>query len=238
MKKVLVTLLNYTREPLKIVWLARKIMTQEIPDRLEEVNVSEEELQENFRRVIKELPSPLEFVNTIWLFKNVSRQFTHQLVRTRTASYAQQSLRVVPKENFYDRDDYYLPPKILEEKAKIEFLKEAMYTIQNLYRKALSMGFDVGDARIILPIGIYTKIMMSINYRNLLNFLYQRLCYINQDEIRKVAQMMKEEIKNKMGEVFSEPINEPCLVLGKCLFPYHPCEFRKKLVSINTHTKC
>jgi thymidylate synthase (FAD) len=227
MKKPIVKLIDFTREPLKIVWLARKIMEQEVPESLEEIKVSEKELEENFRRVINELQSPLEFINTVWIFKNVSRQFTHQLVRKRTASYAQQSLRVVPKERFYEDYDFYVPPEIEKDSRKLEFLKKAMHNIQELYREALSLGFKVEDARIILPIGIYTSIMMCINYRNLLNFLYQRLCHVAQAEIRTVALMMREEIRSKIGEIFAEPIKEPCLALGRCLFPYTPCEFRK-----------
>jgi len=231
MKEPFVKLLDYTKDPLKVIWLARRIMEQEIPESIDEVNVSEEELKENFRRIVKEIPTPLEFVNTIWLFKNVSRQFTHQLVRTRTATFAQQSMRVVRKEDFFDKGHYYIPPKIQKDEKKKAFLEKAMCTIQNLYREALSMGFDIEDARIILPIGIHTCIMMRIDYRNLRHFLIQRLCDLAQAEIRMVAQKMKTEIRNKMGAIFAEPIDKPCIALGICQLPYNPCEFRDQYLA-------
>jgi len=43
--------------------------------------------------------APLEFVNIHFLISGVSRTFTHQLVRQRTAAYAQESMRFAVKES-------------------------------------------------------------------------------------------------------------------------------------------
>src|SRR5258705_6882218 len=48
----------------------------------------------------KTIRSSWEFAEYTFEIKNVTRAFTHQLVRTRTGSYAQQAQRVVDMKNF------------------------------------------------------------------------------------------------------------------------------------------
>jgi len=223
-----VALLSFTPEPLKAIYVAYRIMHHEVPDSLEELDVSREEMEEVFRRLLKEgVQVPFEFVQTTWLFKGVSRQFTHQLVRHRTAAYMQQSMRVVPKESFADRRDFIVPPKIRKNERAYKIYKKTMYIIQHYYRKLRELGVDVQDARCILPIGIHTCIMMTINYRNLLHFARQRLCLAAQWEIRKATKLMREEVKRKMGEIFAEPMAPPCESLGVCWMPHFDCPKRR-----------
>jgi hypothetical protein len=54
--------------------------------------------------------TPLEWIQMSILFENVSRAFTHQLVRTRMATYAQESMRFAVKDNV--QDAVKLPPSL------------------------------------------------------------------------------------------------------------------------------
>lgn len=54
--------------------------------------------------------TPLEWVQFSILFENVTRAFTHQLVRTRTATYVQESMRFAVKEDVAEA--VKLPPSI------------------------------------------------------------------------------------------------------------------------------
>src|SRR5205085_233882 len=56
------------------------------------------------------LTAPLEFVKFHFFVEGVTRSFTHQLVRQRTAVYAQESLRFAVKDNF--AAEAYTPPSI------------------------------------------------------------------------------------------------------------------------------
>jgi thymidylate synthase ThyX len=63
-------------------------------------SMGEEEKQKELKYVFGTIGSSWEFVDYIFLITGVSRAFTHELVRTRQASYAQQSMRAVNMEDF------------------------------------------------------------------------------------------------------------------------------------------
>src|SRR5690606_21060936 len=62
--------------------------------------MSEEELSKELEYIAGTIRSSWEFVDYTFEIKDVTRAFTHQLVRTRTASYAQQAQRVVDMGHF------------------------------------------------------------------------------------------------------------------------------------------
>jgi hypothetical protein len=53
------------------------------------------ELLEELEYMANTIPSSWEFVDYTFMIEGVTRAFTHQLVRTRTASFAQQTMRVL-----------------------------------------------------------------------------------------------------------------------------------------------
>ncbi len=57
------------------------------------------------------LKAPLEAVNLHWMIEGVTRSFTHQMVRQRTAVYAQESLRFAVKEDAASA--VALPPSLM-----------------------------------------------------------------------------------------------------------------------------
>src|SRR5271170_1123671 len=62
--------------------------------------MSEETLLEELDYIAKTIRSSWEFCSFTFQIEDVTRAFTHQLVRTRTGSYAQQSQRSVNMEDF------------------------------------------------------------------------------------------------------------------------------------------
>ena len=50
--------------------------------------------------IARTIPSCWEFLHYTYVIEDVTRAFTHQLVRSRTASFAQQTMRVLPMEDF------------------------------------------------------------------------------------------------------------------------------------------
>jgi thymidylate synthase ThyX len=56
---------------------------------------SEEERQEHLAYMRDTIKSSWEFVDYVFRIEGVTRAFTHQLVRTRTGSYAQEAMRVI-----------------------------------------------------------------------------------------------------------------------------------------------
>ena len=56
---------------------------------------SEEDIYKELLYMANTIPSSWEFVEYKFLINDVTRAFTHQFVRTRTGSYAQQTMRVL-----------------------------------------------------------------------------------------------------------------------------------------------
>ncbi len=163
--------------------------------------------------------SPLEHVKFTFAIEGVSRALTHQLVRHRLASYSQQSMRYVKEKDF----DYIIPPTIEKnQEAKNEF-EELMNAIQQSYTKLLTlMGQDniIGetanqDARFVLPQAAETKIVVTMNCRELLHFFKHRCCSRAQWEIRSLAEKMLADCRSRLPLLFSQA-GAKCVSLGFC----------------------
>ena len=82
-----------------------------------------------------------------------------------------------------------------ELKDKISASYEACY---QLYKELLDKGVAKEQARLVLPLSLYTQFYWTINARALLNFLSLRLDQHAQYEIRQYAQVIAEIMKSKM----------------------------------------
>ena len=151
--------------------------------------------------------SPLEHVKFTFAIEGVSRALTHQLVRHRIASFSQQSQRYVKEKDF----DYIVPPSIEGNlQAKNEFEK-LMITIQQSYTKLLVLldqdnlkGESANqDVRFVLPQAAETKIVVSMNCRELLHYFEHRCCSRAQWEIRQLANQMLDICRQKLPAVFA-----------------------------------
>jgi len=162
--------------------------------------------------------SPVEHASFTFLVEGISRACSHQLVRHRLASYSQQSQRYVSEEEF----DYLIPPSIREDEELKTLFKRTMEDIQKTYsyladhlvQKGNSSESAREDARFVLPNATETKIMVTMNARELLHFFRQRLCNRAQWEIRAMALAMLKLAKPIAPTIFRNA-GPPC-VNGKC----------------------
>jgi len=163
--------------------------------------------------------SPIEHVSFTFAIEGISRACSHQLVRHRLASYSQQSQRYVSEVSGFD---YVIPPSIkADPELKKEFIramKDAQAAYNNLVTKLNERGFAGEaanqDARFILPNAAETKIMVTMNARELLHFFRVRCCNRAQWEIRAMAELMLKRVK-KAAPVIFEKAGPGCL--------YAPC---------------
>ncbi len=163
--------------------------------------------------------SPLEHVKFTFAVEGVSRALTHQLVRHRLASYSQQSQRYVKEKDF----SYIIPPSIKKNpKASVEF-NRLMVEIQASYDKLSKYLSESGkegqmanqDVRFVLPQAAETKIVVTMNCRELLHFFKHRCCSRAQWEIRALANAMLKICKEKLPAVFLKG-GAKCEDLGYC----------------------
>ena len=201
-----VKLLNYTQEPEKTVALAGRLCYS--PKNIEETqNGLDRDYIAKMVNMLRDSGhlSTFEHVSFTFGIEGVSRALTHQLVRHRLASYSQQSQRYVKEKQF----EYIIPDSI--KKAGIEDrFKERMATIQEWYNEAMELGIPAEDARFYLPNASETKIIVTMNARELLHFFEHRCCNRAQWEIRAMADEMIKLAKEKAPYIF-ENSGPPCV---------------------------
>lgn len=77
-------------------------------------------------------------------------------------------------------------------------LKEMYEKVYAVYEEFLAQGVAKEQARIILPLSLYTQFYWTVNARSLINFLMLRLDEHAQYEIRVYAEKINEVFKEKM----------------------------------------
>lgn len=153
----------------------------------------QEKVDDELKYMADTLPSSWEFLHLSFSITGVTRAFTHQLVRTRTASYAQQAMRIV-KVNEGAGWDHLIPNKIDADELMLKEYEDAMANIAQCHKHLMSLGADAQDARGILPTNILTNICMSINFRNFCDLVKKRDSYRVQGEYRDVVHLMVERV--------------------------------------------
>ena len=206
-----VKLIGFTPNPEKLPAMAAKLTHSKTkPEDLDKS--SEKELQAILEQVIKlGHTSVIEHTCFTFAISDVSRSLTHQLVRHRIASYAQQSQRYVN----LTEPQYVLPPTIGKEKEMKKAYQETMDLIWKQYNKLLEIGIPAEDARYVLPNATCTNIIVTMNARSLQNFFELRCCLHAQWEIRKLANRMLKEVKNIAPTIFKDS-GPPCKTKKIC----------------------
>lgn len=128
------------------------------------------------------LLAPLEFVDLHFFIEGVTRSFTHQMVRQRTAVFAQESMRFAVKEEIAARPG----PSVYVERPRREVWDRAMEQAHEAYKVLIGMGVPAEDARGLLPHDTLTRLNYKTNLRNLIDHAGNRLCTQAQFEWRYV----------------------------------------------------
>ena len=161
--------------------------------------------------------SPFEHASFTFAVENLSRVATHQLVRHRVASYSQQSQRYVAMNG----NEVIIPPSIASNDEAVKVFSEAAKAAGIADEKLVSLGVPKEDARFILPHGGDTRIVVTMNARELHHFFALRLCRRAQWEIRELAREMLREAR-KASPMLFESAGPACVTSGKC-HEAHPC---------------
>jgi len=164
--------------------------------------------------------SPLEHVSMTFAIRGISRSCSLQVVRHRLASYSQQSQRYVSMQDF----SYVIPPTIEADEelkgmfeATMEDTREKyLRIVRALNRKGIKGELANQDARFILPEAAETKIVVTMNCRELLHFFSVRCCNRAQWEIRRLANEMLRICREEVPSIFGREAGAKCERLGYC----------------------
>jgi thymidylate synthase (FAD) len=235
-----VILLEHTPNPEAVVAMAAKLCYSPSDiESLKEKTAAKD--QKQFVEKLMEIGhmSPIEHASFTFAVEGISRACSHQLVRHRLASYSQQSQRYVSEEAGFD---FIIPPSIKKDGELARYFRDFMNKAQEAYSHIVSRLNEKGlkgeeanqDARFILPNACETKIIITMNARELLHFFKQRCCNRAQWEIRSMAINMLRLVSRTAPAIFRNA--GPGCLKGKCPEGDYTCgkmkevrEFFKKL---------
>jgi len=205
-----VKLISYTPEPEKVCALAMRLCHyQGNIEELEE-KLTPEEISRLLNKAKKlQHMSIFEHASFTFYIEGVSRVTTHQLVRHRIASYSQQSQRYVKI-----KDEYVIPETIEKEEQRLNIYRDLINKAFEAYEELVKLGVPKEDARYLLPQAVESKIIVTMNARELMHFFTLRTCNSAQWEIRELAWKMLDLVKNVAPVIFSDA-GPPCF-RGPC----------------------
>jgi len=207
-QKPIVTLSCAPEDPLGVMAMVNGMYTGKVYRT--PADVSDAERREAWEAATVSLLSqaPLEWFQVSILFENVTRAFTHQLVRTRLAGYAQESMRFAVKEDAGDA--VKLPPSLEGTVPDAEFRAQCeadgvdpdinrsqaqnwrslwdhtIETIAENYNYLIEDGMPAEHARGLLPTNVLTRVHQHIDLGSLKRMAGNRLCTQAQFEWRAV----------------------------------------------------
>lgn len=139
----------------------------------------------------------------------VDRGISHELVRHRLASFAQESTRYCN----YSKDDFgseitFIIPDYLEYKSEgWNIWKESMKQAEDAYFKMLDFGLSPQQARAVLPNSLKTEVVMTANLREWRHFFKLRALGTTgkpHPQMLEVAVPLLEDMKNLIPVVFDD----------------------------------
>lgn len=142
----------------------------------------------------------------------VDRGVSHELVRHRIASFAQESTRYCnySKDKFGNEITVVLPcffdtgMGVLSNSLVYQEWKSSCEWAEEHYFNLLKMGATPQQARTVLPNSLKTEITITANYREWRNFFKLRTAEASHPQMREVAIPLLKELKTLIPIIFDD----------------------------------
>lgn len=142
----------------------------------------------------------------------VDRGVSHELVRHRIASFAQESTRYCnySKDKFGNEITVILPcffdtgMGILSNSLVYQEWKSACECAEERYFNLLKMGATPQQARTVLPNSLKTEITVTANYREWRNFFKLRTAEASHPQMREITIPLLKELKTLIPIIFDD----------------------------------
>ena len=197
---MLVRLLTFTPDPEQVVAAAARLCYSDASI-AELLGQAPEQVDGLLSKIMKLGHfSVLEHVSFTFGIEDISRSCSHQLVRHRIASFSQQSQRYVSHERSFA---VITPATIGEHQELLARFDTHMQDTHELYSDLLNAGVPAEDARFVLPNAAATKLVMTMNARELHHFFALRCCRRSQWEIQAMAREMLRLVRQTAPRLFT-----------------------------------
>jgi flavin-dependent thymidylate synthase len=177
------------------------------------------------------LGTPIEMAYFVFLLRDVPRAFTHQLVRTRLASYVQESTRFLGKKNLYQ----VLAPKTSISKNGVVDEDYVAGTVASIRSYVTIMDAGVmsnEDARLVLPHSLLTNVFWGISLSSLMTVYNVRwCCQAESSTWLPVMAGIRNALYDNYGDDISGFLTAPIDRGQDCGFHAsfdRPCEWKKR----------
>lgn len=184
-------------------------------------SMTESEKYGHFQYMLSTIRSPFEFVDYIFQIEGVSKNFTHQLVRTRTGAYQQETGRALEQDAFSTvRPDAFDSEGDDAAQEMFRLWSDAVADADANYKSLIAAGAALQDARAVLPSNMATNIMAKFNLRTLSDMARNRLCTRTAGEYQSAFRLMREAVLSV--HPWADPLLQvACVATGRCAFPRH-----------------
>lgn len=207
-----VALLQHTPEPELTVALAARLCYSQVDIEALKEKLSGADVKAFLDKIMSlGHQSVLEHASFTFGVDGISRVTSHQLVRHRVASFSQQSQRYVSHK---ERFAVVTPKTIAENPEHLELFDKQVAAVHAAYAALVEAGVPAEDARYLLPNATETKIIITMNARELLHFFGVRCCERAQWEIRAMAVEMLRLVKDVAPTIFDKA--GPGCLSGPC----------------------
>lgn len=136
----------------------------------------------------------------------VDRGVSHELVRHRIASFAQESTRYCNySKDKFDNGITFIKPFFFGENT--QNYKEWIYAMsiaEKSYLQMLKDGATPQEARSVLPNSTKTEITITANYREWRNFFKLRTAKVAHPQMQEVTRPLLKELKAKLPIIFDD----------------------------------
>ena len=152
--------------------------------------------------------TPFEHVSaTVEL--TTSRAVTHELVRHRVASFAQESTRYCnySKDKFGNQLTFIIPEFFQYGSPAWKVWKDAMECAEAYYLTLINMGVKPEEARTVLPNSLKTEVIMTANCAEWKHFFNLRACNSTgkaHPQMLEVSRPLLDDFKNTISEIFDD----------------------------------
>jgi thymidylate synthase (FAD) len=191
-----------------------ELSPQDIFQRAVDGQIDQQKMQKLISGVIESgHGSTIEHVVFTFGISGVSRTLSHQLVRHRAGvAFDQQSQRYVT----YKGPATMLPATIEDADPDVRARYEAQVQgALDVYGDLVGAGIPGEDARFVFPNATRTNLVMTTNLRALIHMSGLRLCTMAQWEIRRLFQLIRQEIF-QVSPFLGSFLAPKCVPLGYC----------------------
>lgn len=134
----------------------------------------------------------------------VDRGASHELVRHRIASFAQESTRYCNySKDKFDNGVTFIKPFFFDD-TKYQRWITAMADAESAYLDLLNSGATPQEARSVLPNSTKTEITITANYREWRNLFRLRTAKVAHPQMREVTIPLLKELKEKLPIIFDD----------------------------------